>query len=1240
MKADPPHIFLPVTESLHQWMQRPEYGPLFGDLAHVPGAPAPPRAVLADEIHLYSLVAGAQVGYALRRLLARMRANGTRAPLAIGMSATLGEPARVWSDLVGVSREQILRIGPKASEREEGVRGREYFYFVQPEVESRGHDIAGASTTIQALMCLAHGMRRRTGDEGGFRGIVFLDSIDKLKRLHADYRDAEEESRLAGLRTVHRGSTPRCESRSDRCGREPETCDRFRNGECWFFAANDGAQWTARGRYEPGRNLAVGRNPIFSGTRGNADEIVRSSDLVFSTSSLEVGFDDPDMTLVYQHYSPQNLASFIQRKGRGGRGADDRPITGVTLSVYSPRDTWYFRSPERMLDATDFEVPLNCDNYFVRRGQLLSLILDWAARWSAQDRPAQDPNHNLERIFEAVAPAVREIFGSGIYKEMDARDLSDLWGQALREAREGNEAGPLSGIPLQWGKALPQVPDFLFSPINLPLVRVSFETEQGRTMEKEEDVTLAFSECAPGRGTRRWGYDLVHWTPYAGPRAPMFPAARPARYRRFSVATGIQDPGTLARLLPRQARDLLGAEPQLKYIRPTCLPVQTLGMLRGRRWTPYWAFDDRTRTVLPYEAGSRLPTIHHKSTGRLLGTVISVADDAHALRFPVDSLAGLTDGKLTSFKCHRHKGRRTGLRVTHAFWGADLALVLERQRGPRVERTTEHLRQVFTAFDDPASPALFGYGMEAEGICLELDSDRLDRFVAAELDRCPPASVEGSWLRAQFFRYLIATDASTAGINGFQARYLAELVVSAAALPDLRDRLAGCLQTWNWARFGAVLSDCFQRLLSQSPVLTSDRIDSMLEALEPHRGSLKQILVNAVRGSADPTRFQGWLRTAVLQGIAIRLKQLFVLHGRGDERKVLLHASLPVQFGGEAHDRITVCEKGGFGDGTTRTFLGRVNEAFAEWRTSGLVDCPNARADQAVADAFALASTDGKWRRLDPSDLKQLESLSQALGLDPAADSSALQLVGRLLFGKEEIFGERFEYFDLFGEIQKVRVKLREPGGDFGMLREPGTWELVGAVVHAAARDSAETPGWSRLLAVYGGIEDAADEESLAPRARLADQIYRISARLCPDGCQACLHLGSDVMSSDLVATTVSRRVLERFWALVEAEGGLVEPSPESDTHLFPPAWSHMVSELREIHGHMLRPGGDVVGAQGRVVGATVGELVLDSGTVHLVDETAPWAKSTEAALKDLGARVVRLEPRRGIDAVLDALEQ
>src|SRR3546814_10847786 len=104
-------------------------------------------------------------------------------------------------------------------------------------------------------------------------------------------------------------------------------------------------------------------------TQKTADDM-RSSDWSSDMCSTDL------ITLVYQHYAPLNLASFIQRKGRGGRGSDDRPITAATLSIYSSRDNWWFRKPHEMIEPSGFDTPLNPDNHFVRRGQVLATMLE------------------------------------------------------------------------------------------------------------------------------------------------------------------------------------------------------------------------------------------------------------------------------------------------------------------------------------------------------------------------------------------------------------------------------------------------------------------------------------------------------------------------------------------------------------------------------------------------------------------------------------------------------------------------------------------------------------------------------------------------------------------------------------------------------------------------------------------------------------------------------------------------
>ncbi|PDQ20095.1 hypothetical protein CN311_15995, partial [Mesorhizobium sanjuanii] len=502
MRVQPPAVFLPTTDSLHQWLHDPRYGRLFGDDPNF----AAPRALVADEIHLYSHVHGAQVGFALRRLIARTAINAAAAGgpmIAVGMSATLGDPARSWERLVG--RQGAILLTPHAQEKTINPRGREYFYFVQPEVESRGKDIAGNSTTIQTVMALAHGMRRRTGNQGGFRSLIFLDSVDKLRRLHSAYDDAESQKNLAVYRTRLYPDDPVTGAPRDRCCGKPFGCDVFTDGECWFFAATDSRQTGARGLCRPGRPLRVAEQPVFSGTAGRVEALIKASDVIFTTSSLEVGYDDPDISLVYQHYAPQNLASFIQRKGRGGRGADDRPITGVTLSLYNSRDTWWFRKPQEMISPADFDTPLNPDNHFVRRGQLLVTILDaLARRYRREGRPSDLAQPSAEAFAEAETLVTR-VFGPEPWREFDQDSLATFWAKARTNVKIGASPKYLSDLrqEMEWA------PDLLFDTVNLPSLAVHAGSEPPRS----EDVALALALAAPGNASRRFNPIEVYWRP-------------------------------------------------------------------------------------------------------------------------------------------------------------------------------------------------------------------------------------------------------------------------------------------------------------------------------------------------------------------------------------------------------------------------------------------------------------------------------------------------------------------------------------------------------------------------------------------------------------------------------------------------------------------------------------------------------------------------------------------------------
>jgi hypothetical protein len=1100
MGRTPPNFFMPTTDSLHQWLQTPHYGSLFGDVEPW----APPRALLADEIHLYSHVHGAQVGYALRRLAARSARNaGGVQPLAIGMSATLGDPAAAWGRLIG--REDVRLITPEREEHQPSPRGREYFYFVQPEAESRGQDISGASTTVQSLMCLAHGMRRRTGQQGGYRTLVFLDSIDKVRRLHAVYQDAEEIKRLASFRTRYYPDDPVTGQPRTECCRQPHGCEMFRDGECWWFAANDSRQVGPGGLRRPDWPLAVASQPVTSGTTGRVEELIRRSDVVFATSSLEVGYDDPNITLVYQQYAPQNLASFIQRKGRGGRGTDDRPVTGVTLSLYSARDSWWFRRPSEMVNPKSFETPLNPNNHFVRRAQVLSAALDGAARFAqVASAPALGSGGKLAPGALAEAEiAVRDVFGSDAWLEFGVTDLEQLWTRALAQARPGHPLGTLTNIR----SAVSWIPNFLFETVNLPQVQV-ITPEDRPDAPRREDISLALYASAPGNVTRRFDPRAVHWRPPKQGLGPWFDGSDYGDARRARPFA----PGELVKHLPAAVRPSLAGLGD-EVLRPVTLHLETVGVMQGSGWTSAWAVSpDNGSVVRTNDPAADPRRVQHDSRASLRGFPVIKPDPTYAARVEAD--LGPWLARIDSFIGNNLGGQLTGLAMARLFWGADAEIKMhDRILEPAV------FSQIFSD-ETGTAPMLHGYHVQTEGVQLRLDPARVDTFVAAEIEHLASNQGQRRWHAGQMLRFMVEDAAQALGINTFEARRGADLLVSAAADPVLRPRLMEAIRFWDGDAFARLLEDVRARRLSQHPLMTRTRVGRVAATLADRR--LQSAFQDAIRAAEDPIRFASWLRTCLLNGLAARLKDLFVHLGRGDDRQVVGHVRLPAQFDGSSDDVITICEAGGYGDGTTRAFLDGLAQVSAEWAMDFLGRCPNAEEDALLRVAFARFDRHDEWRRNDPNDQAFLTSWAVELGVSPDQPLPATLL--RTFFDAERVSGERIELYEIAVAAARVEVQLATEMG-----RQPSAWEHASAVVAAAGAEPTSAPG--RLLAAYEALDDASQEGSLSGASRLADQVYRLGAHLCVDGCQACVHQPSDLMADSMAESSTSRELLQRFLA-------------------------------------------------------------------------------------------------------------
>ena len=349
----PPDILFTTTEILNQRLSDHWMRGLFG--VGLPAARKPLLALL-DEVHTYDGATGAQAALTLRRwrhLLA--------APITwVGLSATLGDAARFFSDLTGAAVEDVVEITPTLEELEE--QGAEYQILLRGDPASRASLL---STTIQTSMLLPRLLDPpgATNVSGAFgrRAFLFTDDLDVTNRLYDDLRDAEAFT-IFGRPDAAR--MPLANIR--RAG--PDAAIRDVEGQRWRICEDIG--------HPLDRRLVVGR------TTSQDAGVNQSANIVVATAALEVGFNDPLVGAVIQHKAPRGMASFLQRKGRAGRDRAMRPITLTVLSDYG-RDRAFYQAFEHLFDPSLEPQYLPIRNPYVMKIQAVFALFDWLAATTA-----------------------------------------------------------------------------------------------------------------------------------------------------------------------------------------------------------------------------------------------------------------------------------------------------------------------------------------------------------------------------------------------------------------------------------------------------------------------------------------------------------------------------------------------------------------------------------------------------------------------------------------------------------------------------------------------------------------------------------------------------------------------------------------------------------------------------------------------------------------------------------------
>ncbi|MFM8386090.1 MAG: protein DpdJ [Planctomycetia bacterium] len=550
MSARPPDIVFTTMESLNNLLQNTWNGACIG----LPnGTPTPPRFVLLDEVHTYGGVTGAQQALVLRRWRHALRQPG-HATQFVGLSATIREPKPFMAALVGVPEGYVRHVEPRDEELEEMSR--------RYHVALRGDPISASallSTTIQSLMLMARMIDPPgPGAPGpasvfGSKVFAFCDTLDVWRRLADDLHDAEVTQHLPRLRARNPQEDPATRQRREDLG------------QLWAMGEDIGHDL----------HRAAHVDSVSSRARGVAPDAT----VVVATSTLELGFDDPNVSVVLQHKAPRDPAAFVQRMGRAGRRPEMRPWIVCVLSDYG-RDRLAYAAYEELFDPVLGRSALPVGNRYILRMQAGFALCDWLARQVARgvkghlpckvnnvaaamlnrggtQGPARDALRaalqqlvtsdeargwlceHLQRalrIEESVALDLMWQPPRGLLTEMVPTLLRILEGGG-----SGREAlDPLAGF----------VPGALFSSLVLPQVRLAVP---GLPEQEAMPVEQCLREYAPGRVSRRFGQGgrggrgvTSHWI-------------APSAWMAFAAVQEGPADLSLADVAPGDGLDLLGS---------------------------------------------------------------------------------------------------------------------------------------------------------------------------------------------------------------------------------------------------------------------------------------------------------------------------------------------------------------------------------------------------------------------------------------------------------------------------------------------------------------------------------------------------------------------------------------------------------------------------------------------------------------------------------------------------------
>ena len=530
MEKTPPDILFTTTEMLNQQMGNSKRQHLFGV-----GTNHSIPLVLIDEVHTYEGTQGGHTAFLLRRW---MQLSKNR-PHFVGLSATLVDAERFFADLTGTKALNVRLIEP--SENEMIEEGSEYLLALRGDAVSQ---TALLSTTIQATM-LTHRILDTIESKisigtWGSKVFVFSDDLDVTNRLYSGITDAEGWE-LKNYRLTEKAEGPLALLRNTNLSAtDDSTLQAY--GQDWSIAKTIGFSLNKDDRAKVSR------------TSSQDSGYDHKAEVIITTSTLEVGFNDADVGAVIQHKAPRGVASYLQRKGRAGRQKGMRPLMIVILSDFG-RDRVAYQQYEKLVDPEITLMNLPIDNSHLQRMQASLAVLDWLSLkmgnshlWSSLNNPQKVKSKSeLIRLlplindvlqFKEKQDELADYLGLALMLDSNEATLNRILWQSPRSifmeflptlkrrilhhwgiwSDDTNEVIDWAEVTSSWGSPVPEfIPNNSFSDLNAPDVQIKLT----RGQENKWEVMSFFQslrEFAPGRISKRYSIGSALGSDWLVPR--------------------------------------------------------------------------------------------------------------------------------------------------------------------------------------------------------------------------------------------------------------------------------------------------------------------------------------------------------------------------------------------------------------------------------------------------------------------------------------------------------------------------------------------------------------------------------------------------------------------------------------------------------------------------------------------------------------------------------------------------